>query len=139
MPKTLYNQTLDPCRPLPGLAEHILKVQWRWKLQKVCRTAGLCSELSSCDTRCTPAVEEEDYEVMYSIDGIREQVLEIEYRAKKVWFGSEVILLVCGTCLLIELPADHRAGGGGATQSVCYCCAVARWPYSRPHNLKEGW
>jgi hypothetical protein len=36
----------------------------------LCRTAGLYSELSSCDTRCTPAVEEEDYEVMYSIDGI---------------------------------------------------------------------
>jgi hypothetical protein len=34
------------------------------------RTAGLYSELSSCDTRFTPAVEEEDYEVMYSIDGI---------------------------------------------------------------------
>jgi hypothetical protein len=22
-PKTLYNKTLDPCRPLPGLAEYI--------------------------------------------------------------------------------------------------------------------
>ncbi len=70
VPKTLYNQTLDPCRPLPGLAEYILKVRWRWKLQRLCRTAGLYSELSSCDKRCNPAVEEEDYEVMYSIDGI---------------------------------------------------------------------
>jgi hypothetical protein len=34
------------------------------------RTAGLCSELPSCDMRCTPAVEEEDYDVMYSVDGI---------------------------------------------------------------------
>jgi hypothetical protein len=40
------------------------------KLQRLCRTTGLYSELSSCDMRCTPAVEEEDYEVMYSIDGI---------------------------------------------------------------------
>jgi hypothetical protein len=24
----------------------------------------------SCDMRCTPAVEEEDYKVMYAIDGI---------------------------------------------------------------------
>jgi hypothetical protein len=31
---------------------------------------SLCSELPSCDMRCTPTVEEEDYEVMYSIDGI---------------------------------------------------------------------
>jgi hypothetical protein len=52
---------------LPGLAEGRLKVQWRWKLY--C-TAGLCSELPSCDMRCTPAVEEEDYDVMYSINGI---------------------------------------------------------------------
>jgi hypothetical protein len=55
---------------LPGLADGRLKVQWRWKLQRVCCTAGLCSELPSCDMRCTPAVEEEDYDVMYSIDGI---------------------------------------------------------------------
>jgi hypothetical protein len=36
----------------------------------VSRTASLCSELPSCDMRCTPAVEEEDYKVMYSIDSI---------------------------------------------------------------------
>ncbi len=29
-----------------------------------------------------------------------------------VWFGSEVIL-VCGISLLVELPADQRAWGGG--------------------------
>jgi hypothetical protein len=61
---------LDPCRPLPGLAEYILKVQWRWKLQRMYRTASLCSEVPICDMRCTPAVEEEDYDVMYFIDGI---------------------------------------------------------------------
>ncbi len=55
---------------LQGLADGRLKVQWRLKLQRVCRTAGLCSELPSCDMRCTPAVEEEDYDLMYSIDGI---------------------------------------------------------------------
>jgi hypothetical protein len=55
---------------LSGLADGRLKVQWRWKLQRVCRTASLCSELPSCDMRCTPAVEERDYNVMYSIDGI---------------------------------------------------------------------
>jgi hypothetical protein len=37
---------------------------------KVVPYRGLYSELSSCDMRCTPAVEEEDYEVMYSINGI---------------------------------------------------------------------
>jgi hypothetical protein len=55
---------------LPGLADSRLKVQWRWKLQRVCCTEGLCSELPSCDMKCTPAVEEEDNDVMYSIDGI---------------------------------------------------------------------
>jgi hypothetical protein len=55
---------------LPGLADGRLKVQWMWKLQRVCHTAGLCSELPSCDMRCTPSVEEEDYDVRYSIDGI---------------------------------------------------------------------
>jgi hypothetical protein len=60
---------MDPCRPLPGLAEYFLKVQWRWKLQRMYHIAG-CSEVPSCDMRCTPAVEEEDYYVMYSIDGI---------------------------------------------------------------------
>jgi hypothetical protein len=61
---------LDPCCPLPGLAGYILKVWWRWKLERVCRTAGVCSGLPSCDMRCTPAVEDEDYDVMYSIDSI---------------------------------------------------------------------
>jgi hypothetical protein len=55
---------------LPGLADDRLKVQWRWKLRRLCRTAGLCSELPSFDMRCTQAVEEKDYDVMYSIDGI---------------------------------------------------------------------
>jgi hypothetical protein len=36
----------------------------------VCCTVGLRSELPSCDMMCTPAVEEEDYDVMYSIDGV---------------------------------------------------------------------
>ncbi len=48
----------------------MLKVWWRWKLQRECRAAGLYSELPSCDMRCTPAVEEKDYDVMYSIDGV---------------------------------------------------------------------
>jgi hypothetical protein len=39
------------------------------KLQRVCRTASQCSELSSCDMSCTPAVEEEDYDVIYYIEG----------------------------------------------------------------------
>jgi hypothetical protein len=47
-----------------------LKVQWKWKLQRLCRTAGLCSALPSCDRRCTAAVEDKDYNVMYLIDGI---------------------------------------------------------------------
>jgi hypothetical protein len=34
------------------------------------RTAGLSSELPSCHVRCTPAVEEKDFDVMYSIDGV---------------------------------------------------------------------
>jgi hypothetical protein len=48
----------------------MLKVWWRWKLQRECRTAGLYSELPSCDMRCTAAVEEKDYDVMYFIDGV---------------------------------------------------------------------
>jgi hypothetical protein len=47
-----------------------LKVRWRWKLQRLCRTAGLYSGLPSCDMRCTAALEETDYDVMYPIDGI---------------------------------------------------------------------
>jgi hypothetical protein len=39
-------------------------------MQRIYRIAGLCSELPSCDMRCTPAVEEEDYDVMYSIGGV---------------------------------------------------------------------
>jgi hypothetical protein len=38
----------------------------------VCRTAGLCSELSSCLLRCTAAVEEKDCDVKYSIDGVHQ-------------------------------------------------------------------
>ncbi len=45
-------------------------VRWRWKLQWVCGIASLCSELFSCYLRCMPAVEEEDYDVIYSSDGI---------------------------------------------------------------------
>ncbi len=37
---------------------------------KGCRTAGLSSELPSCHKRCTPAVEEEEYDVMYSVYGV---------------------------------------------------------------------
>jgi hypothetical protein len=48
----------------------MLKVWWRWKLQRECRTAGLYTELPSCDVRCTAAVEEKDYDVMYSIDDV---------------------------------------------------------------------
>jgi hypothetical protein len=47
----------------------MLKVWWRWKLQRVYCTAGLYSELPSCDMKCTAAVEK-DYDVMYSSDGI---------------------------------------------------------------------
>ncbi len=32
-----------------------------------------------------------------------------------MWFGREVILPVCGNGLLVELPADHRAGGEGSS------------------------
>jgi hypothetical protein len=60
---------MDPGRPLPELAGRILIVRWRWKLQRVGRTAGLCSELSRYHLIYTPAVEEKDYYVMYSIDG----------------------------------------------------------------------
>jgi hypothetical protein len=39
----------------------------------------------------------------------------VEYQAKKVWFGNEVILTVCGISLLVELSPDHRDGGGGGS------------------------
>ncbi len=54
----------------PALADDRLKALWRWKLQWLYCTAGLCSELSNCHLRCTPAVEKEDYDVMYSIAGV---------------------------------------------------------------------
>ncbi len=38
----LYDYTLDPCRPLPGLAGGVLILRWRWKLQRVFYSAGLC-------------------------------------------------------------------------------------------------
>ncbi len=51
---------LDPCLPLPGLAGRLLIVRWRWKQLRVCRTAGLSSELSNSFLRCMPAAKEED-------------------------------------------------------------------------------
>jgi hypothetical protein len=53
-------------------------------LQRECHTAGLCLVLSSCSLMCTPAAEEEDYDVMYlySIDGI--------HRTFNVWFASNL-------------------------------------------------
>ncbi len=68
---------LDPCHPLPGLAGCVLKVRWRWKLQRVCRTTSLCSELSSCHLRCTPAVEEKD--AIYSNVLYRRRSLNFQY------------------------------------------------------------
>jgi hypothetical protein len=54
--------------------------------------------------------------------------------SKKVWFGSEVFLPVCGNSLLIELPADHKNGGGGDLHGSSASVTVARWPSSRPQN-----
>ncbi len=69
-PRTLYRKPPDPCRPLPGLAGCVLIMGWKLTLQRVCCTAGLRSGLSSCHLRWAPAVEEEDYDVMYSIDSV---------------------------------------------------------------------
>jgi hypothetical protein len=69
-PKTVCNLTLDPYHPLPGLPGRVLIVRHRWKLERVSRTAGLCSELSSCHVRCAPVAEEEDYDVMYFMYGV---------------------------------------------------------------------
>ncbi len=41
-----------------------------WKYFESPVKVEAAKELSNCDNRCTPAVEEEDHEVMYSIDGI---------------------------------------------------------------------
>jgi hypothetical protein len=46
------------------------EIEMEVEAAKVCGTTGLCSELSRCHVRYTPAVEEKDYEVMYSIDGV---------------------------------------------------------------------
>jgi hypothetical protein len=43
---------------------------------------------------------------------------------------------VCGNSLLIELPADHRNGGGGDLHGSSASVTVATWPSSRPHNSK---
>ncbi len=76
-------------RHWPGLADSRLKVQWRWKLQRVCRTDGLCLELPSCDMRCNPAVEEEeDYDVMYSIDCVTELSISGMRRTSSLPFFS---------------------------------------------------
>jgi hypothetical protein len=58
------------------------------------RTASLCSELPSCDRRCTPAVEEEDYEVMYSIDGTTKLSISGTHRASSLPYFSLVVPLV---------------------------------------------
>ncbi len=54
----------------PDLAGGRMKLQWRWKLQRVFSTANLCSGLSSCFLRCTPAADEDDYDVINSNDSI---------------------------------------------------------------------
>jgi hypothetical protein len=67
-PNTMYRYLPDSCHT-PELAGCVSILRWRWKLQTVCHTASLCSGLSSCYLRYTPVVDEEDYDVMYSIDG----------------------------------------------------------------------
>ncbi len=46
----------------PGLAGRVLIVSWKRNLHRVYRIAGLRSKLSSCHLRCTPAMEERDYD-----------------------------------------------------------------------------
>jgi hypothetical protein len=46
-------------------------------VQRVSRTAGLCSELPSCEMRCNPALEEDDYEVVYVL--YRRHPLNFQY------------------------------------------------------------
>jgi hypothetical protein len=41
---------------------------------------------------------------------------------------------VCGNSLLIELPADHRNGGGGDLHGSSASVTVAKWPSSRPQK-----
>jgi hypothetical protein len=60
------DQRIGADRHWPGLADGRLKVWWMWKLQGVSQTASLWSELPRWYLRCTPPVEEEDYD-MYSI------------------------------------------------------------------------
>ncbi len=43
---------------------------------------------------------------------------------------------MCGNSLIIELPADHRNGGGGDLHGSSASVTVAWWPSSRPHNSK---
>jgi hypothetical protein len=60
---------LSPCQ-CPCPSRWVCLCPWRRNLQRVCCTASLCSELSSCHVRSTPSVKGKSYDVMYSIDDV---------------------------------------------------------------------
>jgi hypothetical protein len=106
----------DPCRPLPLLAGEVLIV--RWKLQRVSNTAGLYSELSSCNLRWMPTMEEEDYNVHV-----------LNRRCSPQYQNAGLSGVKCGQLhqLWIHPPprGRHQKRYSGIAITVCYFFALS--------------